>query len=122
MLLLQIDPQSTFMALMFGSILGGIGKYAFDVAKNGNVRINRIFYEILALVMMVAGLGLAATQLIIYYFQLNHRIANGEFEPEFIYYMLIAFGCAVVAGGRLGLEYVLSLLKTIAEKFVNKGT
>ena len=117
---LGLNAQSVFFSLIFGAILGGLGHIFLDIAKRGTGNLNRKFVEVMGLIMIVAGSGLFIVQVIIYYFGLAKLIENKEIDESFIYYGVIFFGMAVVAGGRAGLDYLLGLLQIIAERFVNK--
>ena len=118
-----LSPQIIYLTLIFGALLGAIAHILLHSGKEGTSKIKSKFLEVVGLVCITLFCGMFLVEFSIYYFKLREAINSGEISEWFVYSGVVFFGGSVVAGGRVGLEYTLSILTSIlqlgAEKWLN---
>jgi hypothetical protein len=115
-----LDPQIIYLVLLFGSLMGGITAILLHSGKEGTSQIKSKFLEVFGLICVALFCGMFVVEFTVYYFNLRQLIEKGEISEWFVYSGVIFFGGSVVAGGRIGLERVLSILTSILQLWAEK--
>jgi H+/Cl- antiporter ClcA len=114
-----IAPDKLWFAMAFGAFAGFAARLALDVSKNGKKNLNKVFFESIAVVFVVSAIGMLILECLFYYFAIREKIETHKIIPEIPMYAATTFSFITVMSGRSGVEYAVSLLKTVAEKAVN---
>lgn len=115
-----LSPQIIYLTLIFGALLGAVAHILLHSGKEGTSRIKSKFLEVVGLICIALFCGMFVVEFTIYYFGLRELISKGEISEWFVYSGVVFFGGSVVAGGRIGLEYFLSLLASLLQMAAEK--